>query len=212
VVRFSNYHYKPILTSLLNFQYSTDQPSSSATIQAQTPSIVTPVPFDTSEPVPESQPPIPNSSATNQAQTESLVAPVPFDTPEPMPESEPPLPTPTPGAPFDKSLSNYGTTVSSFPPSITETFVPTFREPSSPLAATSPSQISSPSDTISASPAESIGNAAQVKTSALHTIIGVSVGGGLALVLLVFAVVAARVRYRRISDRERETEMEKATW
>jgi hypothetical protein len=162
-----------------------------------------------------SESPIPtdpaSSSATNQAMTQTMVAPVPLDTITSEPQSQPPVPTLAPGAPFDKSLSSSNTVLSSeFPSSMAETFVPPFREPSSPLAASSRSQLFLPSDATSASPAESAAGSAQARTSALHTIIGVGVGGGLALVLLVAGVVAARVRYQRILEREKERERGKA--
>jgi hypothetical protein len=145
-----------------------------------------------------------SSSATNQAMTQTMVVPVPLDTITSEPQSQLPVPSLAPGAPFDKSFSSSKTILSSFPSSMAETFVPPFREPSSPPVASSPSQIFLPSDATSASPAESTAGSAQARTSALHTIIGVGVGGGLALVLLVAGVVAARVRYQRILEREME--------
>jgi hypothetical protein len=116
----------------------------------------------------------------------------------------------TPGVPLYatspklSSLASSSTDLilSSFPSSTTSTYSVSFRQPSSPLVVSSPSQISSPSD--AASSITSSSDSVQSRMPALHAIIGVSVGGGLSLVLLLVGVVATRMRYQRILERKRD--------
>jgi hypothetical protein len=115
-----------------------------------------------------------------------------------------------PGVPFGlsratspalSSLASSSTdlTLSSFPSSTTSTYSVSLY---SPLVLSSPSQISSPSD--AASTVTSSSDSVQSRMSALHTIIGLSVGGGLSLVLLLVGVVATRMRYQRILEMKRD--------
>ena len=45
-----------------------------------------------------------------------------------------------------------------------------------------------------------------MRATALHTIIGVSIGGGIALIFLVVGAVGARLRYQRIQLRMKKRE------
>jgi hypothetical protein len=58
----------------------------------------------------------------------------------------------------------------------------------------------------SASAVPSANGSVQARTPALHAIIGVSIGGGLALLLLLIGVMVARMRYQGIRKRMRGKE------